>query len=97
MTIDPSKFTVVGEVEPRYQSYNVEMAEVTGGTFWKPFTEAQRSGAEKILDDDFDPQNISGFANMGDLMAPRAAVDLSGARIRTLAKALGPVYVRVSG
>lgn len=95
--IEPNAFTVVGEVEQRYQSYNVEMAEVTGGTFWKPFTEAQRSGEEKILDDDFDPQNMSGFANMGDLMAPRAAVDLSGARIRTLAKALGPAYIRVSG
>lgn len=95
--IDPKSFSVVGEVEERYQSYNVEMAEVTGGTFWKPFTEAQRSGEEKILDDDFDPQNISGFANMGDLMAPRAAVDLSGTRIRTLTKALGPAYIRVSG
>lgn len=95
--IEPQHFTVAGEVETRYQSYNVEMAEVTGGTFWKPFTEAQRSGEEQILDDNVAAPDITGFADMSSLMAPRAAVDLSGPRIRTLAKALGPAYVRVSG
>ena len=95
--IDPKAFTVVGEVDPRYQSYNVEMAEVTGGTFWKPFTEAQRSGEEKILDENASTQDITGFADMSSLMAVREPVDLSGARIRTLTKALGPAYMRVSG
>jgi len=27
----------IGEVDPRYQSYNVEMVEVTGGRFWAPY------------------------------------------------------------
>lgn len=27
----------VAEVDPRYQSYNVEMVEVTGGRFWAPY------------------------------------------------------------
>jgi len=27
----------VGSVDERYQSYNVEMLEVTGGKFWKPY------------------------------------------------------------
>lgn len=95
--INPEAFIVVGEVEARYQSYNVEMAEVTGGTFWKPFTDAQRAGTEKILDETAQPSDITGFADMSSLMAPRAPVDLSGARIRTLTKALGPAYMRVSG
>jgi hypothetical protein len=28
---------VVAELDPRYQSYNVEMVEVTGGEFWQPY------------------------------------------------------------
>ena len=31
---------VVAELDPRYQSYNVEMVEVTGGEFWQPLTGA---------------------------------------------------------
>ena len=31
------KLAVLGTVDPRYQSYNVEMAEVTGGRFWAPY------------------------------------------------------------
>ncbi len=28
---------VIATVDPRYQSYNIEMVEVTGGEFWKPY------------------------------------------------------------
>jgi hypothetical protein len=27
----------IGTVDERFQSYNVEMVEVTGGRFWKPY------------------------------------------------------------
>jgi len=27
----------IGEVDPRFQSYNIEMVEVTGGRFWAPY------------------------------------------------------------
>lgn len=27
----------IGVVDDRFQSYNIEMAEVTGGRFWKPY------------------------------------------------------------
>jgi hypothetical protein len=30
---------IVARVDPRYQSYNIEMVEVTGGTFWAPYDE----------------------------------------------------------
>lgn len=36
VTLDPANMTRVGTVDERFQSYNVEMIEVTGGKFWKP-------------------------------------------------------------
>ena len=47
-------------VDERLVSYNVEMTEVTGGTFWKAYSDAQVDGTEefpKILD----------WTNMGNL------------------------------
>jgi hypothetical protein len=35
--IDPGALPAIGTVDPRFQSYNVEMVEVTGGRFWKPY------------------------------------------------------------
>lgn len=99
--LDPSRFVHVGEVEERFQSYNIEMAEITGGRFWKPYTDAQVAGTEpfsSISDAENDEGDSSeAFSSLRSLTAPRDPVDLSGARIRTLASALGPAYVRVSG
>src|SRR4051812_20841891 len=36
-SIAPTTMARVGTVDERYQSYNVEMLEVTGGKFWKPY------------------------------------------------------------
>lgn len=35
--LDLSSLPKIGEVDPRYQSYNVEMVEITGGRFWAPY------------------------------------------------------------
>ena len=35
-------------VDSRLMSYNVEMTEVTGGTFWKEFTPAQIAGTAEF-------------------------------------------------
>jgi hypothetical protein len=35
-TVTPSTMRRLATVDERYQSYNVEMAEVIGGNFWKP-------------------------------------------------------------
>ena len=35
----------VATVDPRFQSYNIEMVEVTGGEFWKPYD----AGAGKVV------------------------------------------------
>lgn len=34
---DLAQLALLGEVDERYQSYNVEMVEVTGGRFWAPY------------------------------------------------------------
>src|SRR5437588_8700564 len=35
--IDAASMRRIGTVDERFQSYNVEMAEVIGGRFWKPY------------------------------------------------------------
>src|SRR6202521_4184344 len=34
----PATMARIGTVDERFQSYNIEMIEVTGGRFWKPYT-----------------------------------------------------------
>ncbi|MFZ1086618.1 MAG: hypothetical protein WAN35_16765 [Terracidiphilus sp.] len=76
-------------VDSRYLSYNVEMVEVTGGRFWKPYKDAAKA--------DTPPQpNQEIGANPG-LYQYRSPIDLSNPRLRKLATALGPAYIRVSG
>ena len=42
LTITPRRMQRVGAVDERYQSYNVEMLEVTGGRFWRPYSPSLR-------------------------------------------------------
>src|ERR1700710_1104668 len=37
LSVDPSRLPRLGTIDERFQSYNVEMVEVTGGRFWKPY------------------------------------------------------------
>jgi hypothetical protein len=76
--IDPAALPHVATVDERFQSYNVEMVEVTGGRFWKPY----RLGPPK---------------DAADRYAYRPPIDLGNKRLRRLAAALGPAYIRVSG
>ena len=46
LTLDPAKLEVIREMDSRMQSYNIEMTELTGGTFWVPYTPEQISGEE---------------------------------------------------
>jgi len=83
----------LGTVDARYLSYNVEMVEVTGGRFWRPYASLARAAAngEKPAPGDSQP----GAASM--LYEYRPPLDLSNGRLRKLAAALGPSYIRVSG
>jgi len=91
VTLRPPAVPCLGAVDERYQSYNVEMVEVTGGRFWKPYGS---NGAVK-------PPSAQAAPAAGeispDLYEYRPPIDLSNARLRQLVAALGPAYIRVSG
>ena len=84
------ELTKIRDINPKLMSYNIEMTEVTGGTFWKAYTKAQVEGKEA-----FPP--IKGFQEMAGIMQVYPPIDLSKRKIRELSKAFGPVWVRVSG
>jgi heparanase 1 len=88
----PANMTRVGSVDERYQSYNIEMLEVTGGMFWKPYGSASSGQASGAPDGSSVPAGMD-----ADLYEYRPPVDLSNNKLRRLAAALGPAYVRVSG
>lgn len=89
--MDPSRLPRLGTIDARFQSYNVEMVEVTGGRFWKPYkaSASAAAGADNA-------GNVPAGSNP-DLYEYRKPIDLSNPRLRTLAAALAPSYVRVSG
>jgi heparanase len=93
--IAPENMPRIGTVDDRFQSYNIEMVEVTGGRFWKPYREIDailKTQASAAGSGSNQPAGMS-----PDLYQYRPPIDLSKARLRTLAAALGPAYVRVSG
>ena len=93
--VDFAKMERIGTVDERFESYNIEMVEVIGGRFWKPYsnsltnnskapTHAKREGSASA---EIDP----------NLYQYRSPIDLSNHQLRKLAAALAPAYVRVSG
>jgi heparanase 1 len=87
----PSRMPSLGTVDERFQSYNIEMVEITGGRFWKPYRSAS---------DDKPPPPAGSNSPDGidaQLFQYRPPIDLAKARLRMLAKALGPAYLRISG
>ena len=93
--LNPQTMVKVGDVDPRFVSYNVETVEVTGGRFWKPYSaevEARLAGASQAKPGQNQPVGMD-----PSLFQYRPPIDLSNARLRRLAKALEPAYLRVSG
>jgi hypothetical protein len=93
LSVDPSRLPRLGTIDERFQSYNVEMVEVTGGRFWKPYHASASAPSARGADNS---GNIPADAKP-DLFADRAPIDLSNPRLRRLAAALAPAYLRVSG
>ena len=90
----PENLKEIRKMNPRLMSYNVEMTEVTGGTFWKAYTEGQIAGTEEF------PKIEGGFSNhtaMAGLMQYYPPIDTTNEKLIALAKEFGPVWVRVSG
>lgn len=79
--IAPASLKATGTVDPRFQSYNVEMVEVTGGRFWRPYPRSTRMLVRRE----------------NDRYSYRPPIDLGSTRLRKLAAALAPAYVRISG
>ena len=97
VALSPSTMPSVGSVDARYQSYNVEMLEVTGGKFWKPYGPElarllRQPGSASVTTAGDTPAGMDPA-----LYQYRPPIDLSNARLRKLAAALGPAFVRVSG
>jgi hypothetical protein len=47
VSIAPAGLKAIGTVDARFQSYNVEMVQITGGRFWKPYPPTVRALGEK--------------------------------------------------
>lgn len=96
--LSPAGMQRIATVDERFQSYNVEMVEVTGGRFWKPYKDIAvllqaRDSAKRS------PETGAAVPVGMDpgLYQQRPPIDLTNARLRKLAGALSPAYVRVSG
>src|ERR1700726_4705295 len=94
VSLDVGKMPSIGTVDERFQSYNIEMVEVIGGRFWKPYgsTTNKSKAQEPAPQEGFTPAGID-----SNLYQYRAPIDLSNPRLRKVAAALSPAYVRVSG
>ena len=88
-----SSMRKVADVDERYVSYNIEAVEVTGGRFWKPYSKE----VDELLSK---PPKALGDQAVGTdpaLFQYRSPIDLTNPKLRKLAAALGPAYLRVSG
>lgn len=81
---------MIRKIDERLVSYNIEMTEITGGTFWKSYTPEQIAGKENVPE-------AKDFSNLELLMEKYPPADLYEKTIKKFAKELGPVYIRVSG
>ena len=97
-SLDLSTLAKIATVDERFQSFNVEMVEVTGGRFWAPYDagtedpEAPKSGVPGVVGD-----GTSLGVDGDKVFRYRPPLDLSHSRLRKLAGALVPAYMRVSG
>jgi hypothetical protein len=87
----------IGAIEERYQSYNIEMIEVTGGRFWKPYGPELSAALNQSSSPSRQSGNDTPSGMNPALYQYRPPIDLTNARLRKLAAALGPAYVRISG
>ncbi len=97
-SLAPATMPRIGTIDERYQSYNVEMLEVTGGKFWKPYGPELDAALKEPAPNAAPSESGDTPAGMNPaLYEYRPPIDLTNQRLRKLAAALGPAYVRVSG
>lgn len=88
LSINLEEMKHIGTVDKRFQSYNIEMAEVIGGKFWKPYNMITGKTPDNTS------MSVGIDTSMFQAMAP---INLYNKRLRKLATALGPACMRVSG
>lgn len=91
--LDPSSLVPIRRIDERLVSYNIEMTEVTGGTFWKEYTKAQIEGTQEFAAE----ADLTDFTAMSGLMQYYPSIDLYNPKLRRYASELGPAWIRVSG
>lgn len=96
LDLKPNGLKVVNEVDPRYQSYNIEMVEVVGGKFWRPYSTMNEVKGDKAKksQDDYGIDVSSGNESLYRKLDP---VNLAEPKLMKLAQGLAPAYVRTSG
>lgn len=97
--VTPDALERVGTIDERFLSYNVEMVEVTGGEFWVPYGQVDAATLEQMAEGARGqyPETSGDTDIIAAAKAPLDPIDLTDERLRKLAAALGPSYVRVSG
>ena len=74
----------VRDIDERFQSFQVGFSHLTGGETWKSYDELPEGA----------PRPSGGFEGIREKRLP---TDLANQRLRTLTKALAPLYIRYSG
>ncbi|MDQ6903174.1 MAG: hypothetical protein M3139_09205 [Bacteroidota bacterium] len=91
ISVNLKAMKLIGNVDERYQFYNVEMVEVVEGKFWKPYH------LMDILPSSREASTPNVSQTNDQIYRKLSPVNLADKRLLTLAKGLAPAYVRVSG
>lgn len=81
LLLAPTLMPQVAEVDVRFQSYVLDMAALTGGAGWKPYSHMPAGGGPASA----------------DAVETQLPLNLDNSRLRTLVAALAPMYLRVGG
>lgn len=93
LVLNTQQLEVVNEVDPCFQSYNIEMVEVVGGKFWRPYsTLSEIEGGKDALG-----SYGTGIESNEVLYRKMDPIDLTSPKLIALSKGLAPSYVRTSG
>ena len=76
--LNPEALKSLRNMNPMLMSYNVEFAEVTGGTFWKAYTPEQVEGTEEFH---VEPSSEGIAAMYKDLMQVYAPIEIGRAHV----------------
>ncbi|MDD2243128.1 MAG: hypothetical protein VB024_02180 [Dysgonamonadaceae bacterium] len=93
LSLDTKNLTLIREVDPRYQSYNIEMVEVVGGKFWRPYNTLSEVDTTNVKNE-YGIDISSGNEALYRKMEP---INLTEPKLLTLVRGLAPAYVRCSG